>query len=241
MIKNGSYFRFFLLFVDHIIIVKKSKMEDIHMKKKMIEGQLDLFTYIEEQFPEKEPALQSGEIIYVVLKGEVIPYIVDSEKPWYGNFEKKHMIFRTKRLDVEGIWGIAKEIDENHIWFKEKIKAKTAADIFIHTHDVMLAKDINIQEGHFYENEEGYMIGYGIINDNYIYMKKPSQYHHIVKNNSRSVKDFMCFVNGKYHEIQITNERLHQINFFKNMYRCSNSDWIYGQAEYCGATGISLT
>ena len=177
--------------------------------------------------------LQSGQTVYRVIKGDIEKCTILSES-W--NLENGN---RGYRLSIEsGGYGCTWNDRVGVDIFAEYGPAKELTEAFLSTHEVIMAENIKpirtVAYSYVRECDQRTMTAfYSELDNGMVYVKEFMTYHHIFKDKNKAIKDFM-----KQQEFEYCNPR--QIEYepkFKNMYRCKNSDWDYGEARYGNAVG----
>lgn len=177
--------------------------------------------------------LQPGQTVYKVIKGDIEKCTVlpESWTPENGN--------RGYRLMIEGgghgcTWNENINIDT----FTKYDPAKELAEAFLSTHEVIMSENIKptktVAYSYIRECDKRTMTAfYSELDNGMVYVKEFTTYHHILKDKNKAIKEFM-----KQQEFEYCNpEQIEYEPKFKNMYRCKNSDWDYGEAEYANAVG----
>lgn len=124
--------------------------------------------------------------------------------------------------------------------FRLEIDARKIADQYLHTHDVICAKDIQhgdvIAYSYIRDLDERVMTAfYTDIGNGMLYMKEFMSFHHSVKNTPKNIKHFI-------EQKEFSKPGVHKVNFtpsFKNMYHSKEpgDSWIYAEAGYSAAIG----
>ena len=181
--------------------------------------------------------LESGQIIYIVKKGDVRKAKVLDEN-WVCNEDNRG--YRLKYDD--GCYDCVWNDNIDRVSFKNLKDAQIKAEKFLREHDVIRSEDIHplntVAYQYIRECDNRTMTAFYCELDNgMLYLKEFVTYHHIIidKNKQRNaIKEFMK-------QNDINNGNAVQIDYepvFKNMYRIRQKyDWDYSEAEHSCSTG----
>lgn len=211
---------------------------------KDVVGQISLFDMVNfmgyrEDIPEPPILLKSGQMVFLVIKGDVEPFVVLDET-WICGDVGEERGYRLQRPDGSAY---------NAIWnssigtscFIDREMAHNIAEAYLSSVDVIRAEDIKpikttaysyVREG---DNRE--MIAfYSELDNGMVYIKEFMTFHHIVEANKKvkAIKKFM-------EQSEFNNVNINQIDYvpsFKNMYRIRQQyDWDYAEAGHSYAVG----
>ncbi len=204
----------------------------------MINGQIDMFAYLKEQEPVKESPvlLQAGQKVYLVIKGDVIPYTV-LEETW--TLEAGNRGYRL--LKDNGCYGCTWNDAIGSSCFTDFESACNVAENYLRDADVIRKEDIKpiktVAYSYTRSGDNRKMIAfYSELDNGMVYIKEFITYHHIVEKEkkTKAIKRFMEQQEFKYNDVkQVDYEPV-----FKNMYRIRQEcDWDYAEAEHSYAIG----
>lgn len=204
----------------------------------MMDGQIDMFSYLKAQEPVTKPPvlLKAGQEVFLVVKGDVVPYIVLDET-WTYEGERGYRLQKPNNGCYNATWNKAIGVT----CFVNLESACEVAETYLKGRDVIRAEDINPIKTVAYsytracDNKE--MIAfYSELNNGMVYIREFMTYHHIVEagKKAKAIKQFMEQQEFKHNDVnQIEYEPV-----FKNMYRIRQKyDWDYAEAEHSYAIG----
>lgn len=201
---------------------------------KDIVGQISLVDFMDFLSPQTKPnepqiLLYEGQKVYKVFRGDVGECIVTGEKSWICGENNRG--YRLKRID--GCWDVTWNDSIGLNVFTDLHEAHEKAENYIRDNDCIRAKDINAKEvvayRYLYDSREITQF-YAVLDDGTVYYRYGGMYEHI-----GSKKEIAKFENERnenrkrhlgYEEIK------DYYPVFVNMYKCSNSDWLYATARY---------
>lgn len=205
-----------------------------------MDGQLSIFDFLNTKKEISEPiSLKAGQVVFKVLRGDVIKCLVDDRERWYIG-EK---VYGYNLVEERGCYWSLMTSEIGNIFFLDRMEAEEKARQYLQSHEVILAEEIkkHVVEFHMYsyirECDSREMVAYyAILDDGKVYIRGFMIYAHICQYESveqarkaiKKNKDFSCC------------EEKPMIPKFKNMYRCKekqnmNTDgWVYAEAEYNG-------
>lgn len=207
-------------------------------KKRMVtimQGQLDIFSYMGKE--EKEPPilLSKGQIVYLVNKAEIEKCTVSGEMWTFGDNGRGYRLIREN-----GLYNVT--TNEKLGWeaFTDYESAKSKADEYLKLHNkIIFAGDIKpvstVAYAYIRDCDNRKMTAfYCDLGDDMYYIKEFMTYHHIIKG-SKAIKKFMEQQEFKYCS---PKEIKDFVPSFKNMYKCAEqSNWDYAECEYTYAVG----
>lgn len=205
----------------------------------MINGQIDMFSYLKAQEPITEPPkiLRAGQIVFIVVKGDVEPYIVLNETWICDNDNRGYRLQRPNGGTYNCTWN--KSIGEG--CFMDFDTAHDVAEAYLKDCDVIRAETIKpintVAYSYIRECDNREMIAfYSELDNGMLYIKEFITFHHMVTadKKQKAIKRFMEQEEFKHNDIgQIEYEPV-----FKNMYRIRQKyDWDYAEVGHSYAIG----
>lgn len=202
------------------------------------DGQMNLMDFLQEEREEKlqNEIIKNGEIVFRVLKGDVLS--LQCESSYSIGESEEETGYRMRNLENGGGDTVTSLQIGNTVFFSRE-KADLEAKKFLDTHDVILAKDMESVETfawYYIRNVDGRKMTafYTVLSNGCLYVKGFMTYEHLFlpENATKALKKFIKeTINGDLNKIDGYNPQL------KNMYRCKNSDWDYGESGYSMAVG----
>lgn len=199
---------------------------------------MNLMGFLQEEREEKfqNEIIKNGEIVFRVLKGDVLS--LQCESSYSIGKSEEETGYRMRNLENGGGDTVTSLQIGNTVFFSRE-KADSEAKKFLDTHDVILAKDMEPVETfawYYIRNVDGRKMTafYTVLSNGCLYVKDFMTYAHLFlpENATKALKKFIKeTIKGDLNKIDGYNPRL------KNMYRCKNSDWDYGESEYSMAVG----
>lgn len=200
----------------------------------MINGQMSIFDLMKE--PEPDVIYPSGMLVWMVIRGDIEPYIIAEEKPWFHN---KEVIYRLKHNN--GTWWTMRTSEIGNIFFLDYESALKKSGVYFAEHpDAILADQIQPVETKSYsyirtcDGREMFSF-YAVLPDGKVYVKEFMSYEHIVDFGSvEKALKAMCQGFTKQQAFEYARpQEINVIPIFKNMYRCRDDDkWLYAEAKY---------
>lgn len=202
-----------------------------------MDGQIDMLSYLKSLEPGTEPPvlLKEGQEVFLVVKGDVIPYTVLSET-WTYDGERGYRLQKKS-----GIYNCTWNKSIGLTCFKNYEPAHEAAEAYLKGKDIIMAENIKpiktVAYSYIRKCDNREMIAfYSELDNGMVYIKEFMTYHHIVEagKKGKAIKQFMDQQEFKYNDVkQIEYEPV-----FKNMYRIRQKyDWDYVEAEHSYAVG----
>lgn len=203
----------------------------------MMDGQIDLFSYLKSLEPVSEPPilLKAEQEVFLVIKGDVVPYVVLPET-WTYEQERGYRLQNKK-----GCYNCTWNTSIGVTCFEEYESAHEAAEAYLKGKDVIRAENIKpvktVVYSYIREVDDREMIAfYSELDNGMVYIKEFITYHHIVEagKKAKAIQRFMEQQEFKHNDVkQIEYEPV-----YKNMYRIrQKSDWDYAEAEHSYAIG----
>lgn len=202
-----------------------------------MDGQIDMLSYLKSLEPVTEPPLllKEGQEVFLVVKGDVVPYTVLSET-WTYDGERGYRLQKKS-----GIYNCTWNKSIGVTCFKDYESAHEAAKFYLKGKDIIMAENIKpiktVAYSYIRECDNREMIAfYSELDNGMVYIKEFVTYHHIVEANKKgkAIKRFMDqqeFKNNDVKQIEYEPE-------FKNMYRIRQKyDWDYAEAEHSYSVG----
>lgn len=203
-------------------------------------GQIDIFSYLKEQEPINEPPvlLQAGQEVFLVIKGDVEPFVVLDET-WTCGADNEERGYRLIR--PSGTYNATCNSAIGKSCFINLEEAKKVAEAYLSEKDVIRAKDIKPVKTRAYsyirECDSRQMVAfYSELENGMVYMKHFMTYHYIVESGkkAKAIKKFM-------EQTEFKNSDVKEIEYepvFKNMHRIRQQyDWDYAEAGHSYAIG----
>ena len=198
--------------------------------RKIPEGQLNLFDFLNTSFKEASPDIQVPRLpleekhVFRVQKGEVREYIVTNET-----------------------WNCIWDQNLNDDVFKTMDAAKKAATAYLKGKDYISPEDMHIVDFEAYaytrECDQRQMVAFLCeLENGMIYKKNFYTYHHLAlpENKKKAIKDFYEQTEFKDSSCYKVNE-IFYVPMLKRMYRVtadgSSSGWDYAEAAFSKAIG----
>lgn len=207
-------------------------------RKRMVtimQGQLDIFSYMGKE--EKEPPilLSKGQTVYLVNKAEIEKCTVSGEMWTFGDNGRSYRLIREN-----GLYNVTNNEKLGREAFTDYESAKSKADEYLKLHNkIIFAGDIKpvstVAYAYIRDCDNRKMTAFycDLGNDMY-YIKEFMTYHHIRKG-GKAIKKFMEQQEFKYCS---PKEIKDFVPHFKNMYKCTEqSNWDYAECEYAYAVG----
>lgn len=210
----------------------------MHFDNYSCDGQMNLMDFLQEEREEKlqNEIIKNGEIVFRVLKGDVLS--LQCESSYSIGESEEETGYRMRNLENGGGDTVTSLQIGNTVFFSRE-NAQIEAEEFLDTHDVILAKDMEPAETfawYYIRNVDGRKMTafYTILSNGCLYVKGFMTYEHLFfpENATKALKKFIKEnIKGDLNKIDGYNPQL------KNMYRCKNSDWDYGESRYSMAVG----
>lgn len=183
--------------------------------------------------------LKPGDVIYHVEKGDMIPYVVDSELTWVSHRDGRDI--RCYRLfnELNGCYGVTNNELLGESDFRDLEDAKEKAQAFIDAHQVIRAEDIypiSIEAYQYVRKfDQRTMTAFWCeLPGGKAYVREFHTYAHIISSTKNTHKAFMDDVS----KVENLTEVADYEPKFKNMYRCNGqTDWLYAESGYTFAKG----
>jgi hypothetical protein len=193
---------------------------------KQISGQINLFDIFKEEPKESPVLLNPGQIVYLVVRGDIEPYKV-SDRSW--DIQGTNRGYDLFNIESNTHSNVTWNVNINKDTFTDKDSAELKANEYIFNNDCILAKDMYIKElvayKHGYLGKEIYN-WYAVLENNMIYYHYGGKYDHI--GSTDEIKTFEED-NSKVDSTVVYD----YIPHFKNMYKCdTDSNWLYADAHY---------
>lgn len=204
-------------------------------------GQINMFDFMKSQEPATVPPklLKAGQEVFLVVKGDVEPYIVLDETWLYGenNDERRYRLQRPNG----GTYNSTGNKNIGISCFQDYESAQKVAEAYLCANDVIRAEDIKPIKTVAYryirkcDNREMTAF-YSELNNGMLYIREFVTFHHIVTadKKQKAIKRFMEQQDFKYEDVK-------QIEYeptYKNMYRIRQQyDWDYSEAGHSYAVG----
>ena len=200
---------------------------------KDIVGQISLADFMDFLYPQPKPneppiLLYEGQKVYKVIRGDVEECIFAGET-WA--YHESGRGYRLKRMD--GLWDTIWNSSIGLNAFTDMKKAIEEAEKYIKDNDCIRAKDINAKDVVAYRylyNEREITQFYAVLDDGTVYYKYGGMYEHIGR--KKEIAKFENERNSNRKRHLGYEEIMDYHPAFVNMYKCSNSDWLYATARY---------
>lgn len=203
--------------------------------------QIDMFSFLKSQESVFEPPilLKAGQEVFLVVKGDVEPYIVLDETWTCGenNDEGGYRLQRPNNGAYNAIWNSS----VGSSCFLDFESARKAAETYLIERDVIKSENIKpiktVAYSYIRKCDNREMIAfYSELDNGMVYIKEFMTYQHIVddKKKAKAIKRFMEQREFKQYDVK-------QIGYdpaYKNMYRIKQEyDWDYAEAGHSYAVG----
>lgn len=188
-------------------------------------GQMSLLDFYKEETKEAPVLLKPGQIIYMVVRGDIEAYKVDN-RTW-------NLAGTNRGYDLNSVDGSRKNVTWNRAInknvFLNYTDAETISEEYIKNNECILAEEMYIKELVAFKhsfNEREIPEWYAVLDNDMIYFHYGCKYDHIGP--SSEIKEF---------ESGIKEHASHPIfdfePHFHNMYKCDiSSKWLYASAHY---------
>ena len=188
------------------------------------EGQMNLMDLLTPVACKEPPMLLSeGQMVYKVVRGDVYERIVEKRTWTCGD--------NNRGYDLDE--GITWNTQIGKVVFADREPAEQVANRYLAENEHILASDIKATEVVAYRYEymgREIICFYSVLEDENVYFKYGSMYGHIGK--KAEIKKFeedrrQCMeLNGGYAVLENYHPQ------YKNMYKCNQDSWLYGEARY---------
>lgn len=205
----------------------------------MMDGQIDMFSYLKSQEHSSEPPklLKEGQTVFLVVKGDVEQYIVLDETWTCDNNNRGYRLQCPSRSTYNCTWN--EEIGKS--CFMELDAARNVAEAYLSGKDVIRAETINpiktVAYSYIRECDGRKMIAfYSELDNGMLYTKEFITFHHMVGKSKieQAIKRFEEQQEFKHCDIK----QIDYVPVFKNMYRIRQEcDWDYAEAGHSYAVG----
>lgn len=206
----------------------------------MINGQIDMFSYLKSQEPVTEPPimLKAGQEVFLVVKGDVVPYKVLDETWICGELHEERGY---RLIHQRGTYNVTWNKYIGVSCFLDYDEAHGVGEAYLREKNVIRKENIKpiktVAYSYIRKSDNREMIAfYSELANGMVYIKEFMTYHHIVEagKKAKAIKRFM-------EQQEFKNNEVEQIEYepvFKNMYRIRQEyDWDYAEAEHGYAVG----